>query len=279
MGGAASGSKSKSKSSFQDRVWGGQSGALQDLYGNAQDLFNQTNTGMQGLQPGATQNMQDTYNQVNPAYQEQLQGGAYRDMGLQNQLMGSLNQSMNQPSAMSQINAMTMGGEGNNYADAMRDQYIQDANRAQDRMMANTDARAAASMMSGGSRHGIAQGLGMESINDSLQSNLAKTGYDTFEADLQRKLDIAQQADQGNLARQQMMSGMIGRQNQAQQGAIQGGQNMQNINMGQYAPQMMPWDAIGEYGNVIGRPTILGSGKQSGSAGSLSASGGVGGGK
>lgn len=279
MGGAASGSKSKSKSSFQDRVWGGQSGALQDLYGNAQDLFNQTNTGMQGLQPGATQNMQDTYNQVNPAYQEQLQGGAYRDMGLQNQLMGSLNQSMNQPSAMSQINAMTMGGEGNNYADAMRDQYIQDANRAQDRMMANTDARAAASMMSGGSRHGIAQGLGMESINDSLQSNLAKTGYDTFEADLQRKLDIAQQADQGNLARQQMMSGMIGQQNQAQQGAIQGGQNMQNINMGQYAPQMMPWDAIGEYGNVIGRPTILGSGKQSGSAGSLSASGGVGGGK
>ena len=195
-------------------------------------------------------------------------------MGLQNQLMGSLNQSMNQPSAMSQINAMTMGGEGNNYADAMKDQYIQDANRAQENMLANTDARAAASGMSGGSRHGMMQGLGMEGINDSLQSNLAKTGYDTFDADLQRKLDIAQQADQGNLARQQMMSGMIGQQNQAQQGAIQGGQNMQNINMGQYAPQMMPWDAMGQYGNVIGRPTILGSGSQSGSSGSLSASGG-----
>jgi len=274
MGGSASGSKSKSKSSFQDRVWGGQSDALQDLYGNAQDLFNQTNTGMQGLQPGATQNMQDTYNQVSPYYQEQLQGGAYRDMGLQNQLMGSLNQSMNQPSAMSQINAMTMGGEGNNYANAMKEQYIQDAGRAQDLMLSSLDARAAGSGMSGGSRHGVAQGLGMEGINDKLQANLAKTGYDTFDADLQRKLDIAQQADQGNLARQQMMSGMIGQQNQAQQGAIQGGQNMQNINMGQYAPQMMPWDAMGQYGNVIGRPTILGSGKQSGSSGSLSASGG-----
>ena len=274
MGGSASGSKSKSKSSFQDKVWGGQTGALQDLYGNAQDLFNQTNTGMQGLQPGATQNMQDTYNQVNPAYQEQLQGGAYRDMGLQNQLMGSLNQSMNQPSAMSQINAMTMGGEGNNYADAMKDQYIQDANRAQEQMLSGLDARAASSGMSGGSRHGIAQGLGMARVNDALQSNLAKTGYDTFDKDLTRKLDIAQQADQGNLARQQMMSGMIGQQNQAQQGAIQGGQNMQNINMGQYAPQMMPWDAMGQYGNVIGRPTILGSGSQSGSSGSLSASGG-----
>jgi len=133
--------------------------------------------------------------------------------------------------------------------------------------------------MSGGSRHGIATGLGMESINDQLQKNLAQTGYSTFDQDLNRKLAIAQQADQGNLARQQMMSQMIGQQNQAQQSAIEGGQNVQNINMGQYAPQMMPWDAMAEYSNVIGRPTILGSGSQSGSSRSGSISGGVGGGK
>ena len=273
MGGASgSTSNSSNEGSYQDKVWGGQTGALQDLYQGAQDLFGKTNAGMQNLQGGATQNMQDTFNQANPAWQDQLQGGAYRDMGLQNQLMGSLNQSMNQPSAMSQINAMTMGGEGNNYADAMKDQYMQDAGRAQDKMLSNLDARAAGSMMSGGSRHGIAQGLGMEGINDQLQKNLAQTGYDTFDKDLTRKLGIAQQADQGNLARQQMMSGMIGQQNQAQQGAIQGGQNMQNINMGQYAPQMMPWDAMSQYGNVIGRPTILGSGSQSGSSDSMSAS-------
>jgi hypothetical protein len=279
MGGSASGSRSKNEGQFQDSVWGGQSGSLQDLYGNAQDLFNQSNAGMQGLSPGATQNMQDTYNQVNPAFQDQLQGGAYKDMGLQNQLMGSLNQSMNQPSAMSQINAMTMGGDGNNYADAMKSQYMQDANRAQEQMMSNTDARAAASGMSGGSRHGIAEGMGMDRINDNLQSNLARTGYETFDADLDRKLNIAQMADQNQFGRQQMMSGMIGQQNQSQQGAIQGGQNMQNINMGQYAPQMMPWEAMGQYANVIGRPTILGSGSQQGSSGSMSAGGGVGGGK
>ncbi len=279
MGGSASSSGSKNKAKFQDKVWGGQSPALQDLYANAQDLFNQSNASMQGLRPEATQNMQDTYNQVNPAYQEQLQGGAYRDMGLQNQLMNSLSQSMSQPSATSEINAMIMGGEGNNYADAMKQSYISDANRAQEQMLANMDARAAASGMSGGSRHGIATGLGMESINDQLQKNLAQTGYSTFDQDLNRKLAIAQQADQGNLARQQMMSQMIGQQNQAQQSAIEGGQNMQNINMGQYAPQMMPWDAMAEYSNVIGRPTILGSGSQSGSSRSGSISGGVGGGK
>jgi hypothetical protein len=279
MGGSASKSKSSNEGQYQDQVWGGQSGALQNLYGNAQNLFNQTNAGMQNLQGGATQNMQDTYNQANPAWQDQLQGGAYKDMGLQNQLMGSLNQSMNSPSATSQINAMTMGGEGNNYADAMKGQYMQDANRAQEMMLSNLDARAAGSGMSGGSRHGIAQGLGMEGINDQLQTNLAQTGYDTFDKDLNRKLGIAGMADQNTLARQQMMSGMIGQQNQAQQGAIQGGQNMQNINMGQYAPQMMPWEAMGSYANTIGRPTILGSGSQSGSSGSMSAGGGVGGGK
>jgi hypothetical protein len=274
MGGSVSKSKSKNQGQYQDQVWGGQSGALQDLYGNAQDLYNQSSAGMQNLQGGATQNMQDTYNQANPAWQDQLQGGAYKDMGLQNQLMGSLNQSMNSPSATSQINAMTMGGEGNNYADAMKGQYMQDANRAQEMMLSNLDARAAGSGMSGGSRHGIAQGLGMEGINDQLQTNLAQTGYETFDKDLNRKLGIAGMADQNTLARQQMMSGMIGQQNQAQQGAIQGGQNMQNINMGQYAPQMMPWEAMGRYANTIGRPTILGSGSQSGSSGSASAGGG-----
>ena len=273
MGGASgSTSNSSNEGSYQDKVWGGQTGALQDLYQGAQDLFGKTNAGMQNLQGGATRNMQDTFNQANPAWQDQLQGGAYKDMGLQTQLMDSLNQSMGKPSAMSEIDAMTMGGEGNNYADAMKESYINDANRAQDSMLASLDARAAASMMSGGSRHGMATGLGSARISDELQRGMAKIGYDTFDKDLTRKLSIAQQADQGNLARQQMMSGMIGQQNQAQQGAIQGGQNMQNINMGQYAPQMMPWDAMSQYGNVIGRPTILGSGSQSGSSDSLSAS-------
>jgi hypothetical protein len=151
--------------------------------------------------------------------------------------MGSLNQSMNNPSAMSEINAMTMGGEGNNYADAMKESYISDANRAQEQMLGNTDARAAASGMSGGSRHGMMQGLGMEGINDQLQKNLAQTGYDTFDKDLNRKLEIAGQADANTFGRQQMMSGMLGQQQNTMNQGIQGGQNMQNLNMGQFAPK------------------------------------------
>ena len=103
---------SMSGSNFNQDVWGGQSPALQDLYAQSGKLFGQTNDSMQNLIPGATQNMQNVADQTNPAWQQQMQGGAYADMGLQNQLMSSLNQSMNNPSATSEINAMIMGDIG-----------------------------------------------------------------------------------------------------------------------------------------------------------------------
>jgi len=274
MGGSGSKSESSQDAQYQDSVWGGQSPFLKNLYGQAGDLFGNTNQNMQGMIPGAQQNMQDIADQSQPFWQDQMQGGAYQDMGLQNQLMGSLNQSLNNPSAMSEINAMIMGGEGNNYADAMKESYISDANRAQEMMLGNLDARAAGSGMSGGSRHGVSQGLGMEGINDQLQKNLAQTGFDTFDQDLDRKLQIAGMADQGTLQRQQMLSGMIGQQNQAMQGGLNFGQNQQNLNMGQFAPGMIPWDAMSQYANAIGRPTILGSGTQSGDSSSKSAGAG-----
>jgi len=277
-GGSFNKNKSNSSSSYQDSVWGGQSPYLQDLYKQAGNLFGSTNQGMQGLMPGAVHDMQGIFQGSQPYWQDQMQGGAYKDMGLQNQLMGSLQQSQNNPSAMSEMNAMIMGGEGNNYADAMKDQYVKDANRASDNMMSNLDARAAASGMSGGSRHGMAQGEGMRGINDQLQSQMANTGFNTFDKDLDRKLQIASQADQGTLARQQMMSGMIGQQQQAQQGGLNFGRNMQNMNMGQFSPYNAPWQPMGQYANAIGRPTILGSGQSKGSSSGwgMSGYGGVG---
>ena len=268
MGGSSSKSDSSSQGGYQDSVWGGQSPFLKDLYGQAGDLFGNTNQNMQGMIPGAQQNMQDIADQSQPFWQDQMQGGAYQDMGLQNQLMGSLNQSLNNPSAMQDINSMIMGGEGNNYADAMKDSYMRDAQFAQDQMLANTSAQAAGSGMSGGSRHGINEAMGNKFVNDRLQQNLAQTGYESFDKDLQRKLGIAQQADQGTLDRQKMLSGMIGQQNQAMQGGLDFGQNQQNLSMGQFAPGMMPWDAMSQYANAIGRPTILGSGTQSGDSSS-----------
>lgn len=230
------------------------------------------------------------------------QGNVYQGMDNANQLSNSLQQSMAGPSNMQSINNMIMGGEGNNYADAMKDQYVKDANRAQGNMLQNMDARAAASGMSGGSRHGTGIGIGMEGINDSLQRNMAQTGYDTFDKDLDRKLNIASQADQATLARQGMMQGMLGQQ----QGAIQNNQGMRQdlINSQQQGVQgaigqtgnqqgfaQAPYDMAGNFtdtsmgrsneanrgglswlSGLIGAPTVLTSGSASGSGGGQSSS-------
>lgn len=276
MSGSFSKSDSESESEFSQDVWGPQGDALKELYASAGGLFGQTTAGMQGLTPGAVNEMQGVSTTANPAWQNQMAGGAYQDMGLQNSLMNSLNRSMNQPSAMSEINAMIMGGSGNTYADAMKSQYLQDANQAQKMMMSNMDLGAVGAGQSGSSRHGVAQGIGMEGINRELQRNLAETGFDTFDKDLNRKLEIAGMADQGVLANQQLMAGMIGQQNQAMQGGLAASQGMQDLSMGQFAPYMMPWQAAGQYGNIIGAPTVLGSGSSSGDSSSLGISGGMG---
>ena len=264
LGASSSDSSSESSSTFDENVWGVQGGALKDLYASAGGLFDSSMSNIQGIMPGASDWMTQIQNMSNPAWQDQMAGGAYQDMNLQNNLMGSLNQSLNNPSMMSEVNAMIMGGEGNNYADAMKSQYMQDADRAQNQMMSNMDARANAYGQGGSSRHGVAQGIGMEGINRELQRNLAQTGFNSFDKDLDRKLEIAGMADQGTLARQQMMSNMIGGQQDAMAGGLDYGSQMQNLGMGAFSPYMVPWDMMGQYTNTLGAPTVLGSGKSTG---------------
>ena len=258
MGFSKGNSKSNSSSSggFNQGIYPVQGGALEQLYGNAGDLFGQTTSGMQGQLPGATDYMNQIAQGAQPAWQQQLGGGAYDGIN-SGDVLSSIQQSMGQPSNTSSIYANVMGGEGNNYADAMRDQYVNDATRAQENMLANLDARAAASGMSGGSRHGIATAQGMEDINRNLQRNMAEIGYNTFDKDLANKLSIAQQADSNTLSRQNMMMDMLAGKQAAMTGGIGAGGMVQNLGMGAMNPYMMPWNAAGMYGNVIGRPTVL----------------------
>lgn len=266
--GGVSGNKSESSSgsNFSQDVWKPQGDALQNLYSQANSLFSNLSNQAVNQVPGSADYMNQISQGSLPAWQNQLQGGAYSGLGIGNQLMGSLTQSMSQPTATQEINNMIMGGEGNNYADAMRNQYVSDANRAQENMLANLDARAAASGMSGGSRHGVATARGMEDINRNLQRNMAETGYNTFDKDLDRKLQIAGQADQANLDRQQLMSNMLGQQQSAMSGGLGMGSNMQNLGLGQFSSYMAPWQMMGAYSNAIGAPTVLGSGNSSSDA-------------
>jgi len=267
-------SKNKANSSFNQNVFGPQADALENAYGQFADLFGQTqgNAGDQSQSGIDFQNQ--TLGQLQNPFRQQLSGGTYANMDLQDNLMSSLNQSNNTPSAMSEINAMIMGGDGNNYADAMKQSFVNDANTSSQNMLRNLDARAAASGMSGGSRQGTATAQGYKDINTNLQRNLADVGFNAFDKDLDRKLAIAGMADQNTFGRQQLMSDMINNQNQTQANALQTGGNMLQYGQNQ---QLMPWQTAGAYRDVLGDPTVLSDGKSSSRGSSFGASGSFGG--
>lgn len=268
-GGASAGkgeSSSNSGSKFNQNVWGPQSDALSQLYANAGNLFSGLNSSVLANIPGMADYANNVASQAMPGWQSLMQGGVYQNMDLANNLMGSLNRSMDTPSATQEINNMIMGGAGNNYADAMKQTLIRDATDAQNNMLANMDARAAASGMSGGSRHGTAIARGMGDINKNLQSNMANIGYSTFDKDLDRKLQIAGMADANTLSRQQMMQQMLGEQQNTQTGALANSNAMQNLGMGSFASYMLPWQMMGAYANTIGGPTVLSNGGSSSSS-------------
>ena len=279
MGGSVGKSESEAENAanFDQKVWSGQTPALQDLYGQVGNLFGQTTSGMQGQTPGAVAQQQQVFDQSQPAWQQQMGGGAYQGMDLQ----GMYSQALQGGGNEQFIDQSIMGGQGNDYADAMKQQMQSDAWDRTGTALANIDQRAAGRGMGGSSRHGIVQADAIRSEQDRLGDMQTQLGYNTFDKDLDRKLGIAQRADQFDMGRLQNVGQQLGGQNAAMQSGLNYGQGMQNLGMGQFAPYMAPWQATGQYANAIGRPTVLGSGVSSGQSDSkgFGMSGGVGGGK
>ena len=90
-------------------------------------------------------------------------------------------------------------------------------------------------------------------------------------------MNIAQMADTNKLNTQTLMSNMLNSQNQTSMNAYQqGGQSMQNLGMGTMSPYNVPWDQMNQYANVMGQPTVLGSGTQTSKSSGGGKSGGIG---
>lgn len=277
IGGNYSSGDASSNSNFLQTIPTWQVDQFKKMYGMSNDLYSNVQSMLSGKTPSVQNYVDNVNNSAMPEWQNQLQGGVYSGMDNANKLSDSLQNSLNNPTATSQIYGQIMGGQGNNYADAMKASYTGDANRATDNMLANLDARATAAGMSGGSRHGIATAQGMYDINSNLQKNLADVGYNTFNNDLNNKLGIASQADSNTLARQQMMQNMLNSQQGVSTGALNSGSNMQNLGMGSFAPTMMPWSNMANLSNTVGGPTVLNSGTSNSSSSSMGM--GAGGGK
>jgi hypothetical protein len=258
MGGGKSKSKSGQQQSFSNDVWGGQSPYLQSLYGNAQNLWGQQQPGIAGAQG----NMNDVYQQMNPNWQNQMQGGAYAGVDA-NQIMQGLNQSLQAPSQSGKLYGDIMAGQGNAYLGGMQDQVMQNAQDLAAQNMSMLDQRAGMGGMSGSSRHGIAQAQALKDINQGAQNQLTNLGYNTFDKDLQNKLDIAAMADRNTLSRQQMQMDALQQKQNAMQGGLSFGGQMQGA---AGSSTFLPWQAMGQYANTIGGPTIVGSGSGSGTS-------------
>jgi hypothetical protein len=224
--------------------------------------------------------MQGIANQMQSPWQQQMQGGAYQGVNAQD-VLGAIQGGMAPQQSNTQfINESIMGGAGNDYVDAMKSQMQSDSYENLMKTMSGLDARAAATGMGGGSRHGIAQGQAIQGSQDALADAQTNLGYQTFDRDLDRKLGIAGQADQANLARYQTGTGNLMNMLAGQQGAMGGGLGfggqMQQAGLGQFSPYMVPWQMAGQWGNTMGGPTVLSSGNMSGSSSGKSKSGGVG---
>jgi hypothetical protein len=153
-----------------------------------------------------------------------------------------------------------MGGQGNNYLDALKDSLAADSAQAQALNSATIDAQAAAAGMSGGSRHGVAQALGKEASNRALTSEMAKMGYNTFDQDLQNKLKIAEQADTNTYNRQQLMSNMLGEQQGTVNQGIKNTGDVQNYGSNQFNVSNQVYKGLQELVNAIGGTSVLSSG-------------------
>ena len=215
------------------------------------------------LDTASIQHSNAVRDQAIPQWQRQMEGGAYANLGMGDRLQQSLDQSMNNPSQTAQMNARIMGGGGyNDYAQAMKGEILQDANSINQQNMMNNDARAAASGMSGGSRHGLAQSMDARNVNNAAQNAMTNIGYQTFDKNLDRNMDIANMADANNLARQQMMAGMVDKRNNTMSQGIDNSQQLQNLGLTQYAPQLIGYQGMQDYAKALGAPTVLTEGGQ-----------------
>lgn len=263
MGGSLGKSKKKGKNSgtFKESVWGGQAPYLQNMYGDLNQQWDRSAKGMNRMAPGASKGMSNIMHQSAPFWRNQMAGGAYSGLDLNSAYSDALKGGGNEQD----INEMIMGGAGNDYVDAMQDQMQSESDKRLGRDFAMSDARAAGVGQSGSSRHGLLQARLAEDERDRLGDVQTKLGYETFDRDLDRKMDIARRADQFDMGRLQNVSSMIGGKQGAMFGGLGYGRDMQNLNMGQFAPYMAPWQAAGMYSDSMGRPTVLGSGGMSGS--------------
>ena len=204
--GGSSGGGSSFNQSTQD-VYGAQAPYLQDVYGQAQNAFNQGMSDVQGMRPEVQQQLGDALGAAGQGYGNQMGGGFAS--GLAGQI------------------------GPNTYTDAMKAQIANDANELRQQSLGSLDARAAAAGMSGSSGYRD-QVAGMnDDVNEQALNAMTNVGYNSFNQGIQNQMQLAGMMDQnqqgamGNL--QNIQQGSMNQFNPAMMGQQMAGQYAQTI--------------------------------------------------
>lgn len=280
--GSVGGGKGTSDSSFDQSVWGGQGDALKGLYDQAANLYGQSDFG--GLNQaigGLGGYNQNLMGQGSGGVGGQLGGGAFGDTGdVRSALMSSLAGTAG-GSNTGRMYEDIVGGSGNTYIDPMVDAMKQGGMENLAMMQSNAGLDASAAGQGGSSRHAMQNAMLGRSVNQDMmnqETNMRGGAYDT---DLNWKMDIAKQADQGIQNTQQQYMNMLGGANQSAQQGMGNLGGMQNLGMGSLSPILQglqaPWNEMGNYSNTLGDPTVLGQGSSNSKNVGGNTSAGVGG--
>lgn len=264
---SGSSGKNKSSWSFGQDIWEGQKQPLKDLYSQASQLYSQFDPEAMKQMSQFNQDYQTKIaNEAMPSWQNQLSGGMTSPLvnQTQNSLANSLNRSLNSPSNTGRMYQSIVGGPGNTYIDPMVSAMKRGVMDNLNRQMPGLGEQAISAGQYGSSRHGIAEGLMRSDANRDMMQQEANMRAGAYDTDLNWKMQIAQLADQNIGASQDRAIDLINSQNQSAQNAINLGQLLsgygQNSVDSSLANNDAQWQQLGNWGNIIGDPTVLSSG-------------------
>ena len=202
---SAGGSQNTSQST-QD-VWGNQAGYLDDVYGQAQNAFQQGMSQIEGLTPEVQAQLTDSFRQASGGFGDQLGGGFAA--GLQGQI------------------------GPNSYVDALKGDIARDAQNLKQQNLGSLDSRAAAAGMSGSSGYRDQVNDMANNIDENALSQMSQLGFNAHNQGVQNQMNLAgmmdqnQQAGLGNL--QNMQQGAMAQFNPAMLGQQMASQYAQTI--------------------------------------------------
>lgn len=278
MSGSASSGKSESASqgmnSFfqQDKIWKPQRNYLKDTYGQAQNLFNNFDPHQYDAQFNELNaNIKGLNSQTQAGWEKMMQGGI-QDRDLE----AAIRNSMNSPSEVGKMYENIVGGPGNTYIDPMVQAMKAGQMDNLKQQLATTNMGAVGAGQAGSSRHGVAEGLMRAMANNQMLDKEATMRGENYDRDMQWKMGIAQQADQGRASAQERAMQMLANKNASMQQGIQANTQMQQNARSLLDNAMqqgnLGWDNYNRYKSGIGAPLVLGSSGGSGSSSGSSSS-------